>query len=64
MNNSDKSKKQLLKEIELLSTKIGKLEKSKIDHKLAENALNESEEKFRILYEASQDAIMMLAPPA
>ena len=60
MNNSDKSKKQLLKEIELLSTKIGKLEKSKIDHKLAENALNESEEKFRILYEASQDAIMML----
>ncbi len=64
MNNSDKSKKQLLKEIELLSTKIGKLEKSKIDHELAENALNESEEKFRILYEASQDAIMMLAPPA
>ena len=63
MNNSDKSKKQLLKEIELLSTKIGKLEKSEIDHKLAENALNESEEKFKILYESSRDAIMMLAPP-
>ncbi len=63
MNNSDKSKKQLLKEIEFLSTKIGKLEKTKIDHKLAEKTLHESEEKFRILYESSRDAIMMLAPP-
>ncbi|MEA2095126.1 MAG: PAS domain-containing sensor histidine kinase [Candidatus Cloacimonadota bacterium] len=63
MNNFDKSKKQLLGEIELLSTKIGRLEKSGIDHKLAENALNVSEEKFRILYETSRDAIMMLAPP-
>ena len=63
MNNSDKSKKQLLKKIEILSTKISKLEKPEIDNELAEIALQESEEKFRVLYESSQDAIMMLAPP-
>ena len=57
MNNSDKSKKQLLKEIELLSTKIGKLEKSEINHKLVENALNEGENRFKYLFEHSPVSI-------
>ena len=51
MKSDDKTKEQLLKEIDLLKAKITGLEKSEIDHKQAEEALQESEEKYRANYD-------------
>ena len=63
MKNSKKTREQLLTEADLLRVKISELEKYETNHQQIENALKESEEKFRILYESSRDAIMTLAPP-
>ena len=63
MKGVNKTNEQLLKEINDLKTKITKLEKLEIERKQIENVLNTSENNFRILYESSRDAIMMLAPP-
>jgi PAS domain S-box-containing protein len=63
MLSGNKTREQILKEIDLLNAKMAKLKKSEIARENAEKALKESEEKFRILYESSRDAIMMLAPP-
>jgi len=51
MKSDDKTKEQLLKEIYLLKAKIGELEKSEIDRTQAEEALRESEEKYRAKYD-------------
>ena len=53
MKSDDKTKEQLLKEIDLLKAKITGLEKSEIDHKQTEEALQESEERFRAQYNGS-----------
>ena len=59
MKNTDKTNKQLLTEIEQLSAKITKLEKSKTEHKQAEKALKESEERFRTLSESAFEGIVI-----
>lgn len=41
----------------------GSLEKEIFGHKKARETLQVSEEKFRVLYESSQDSIMTLSPP-
>ncbi len=53
MKSDDTTKEQLLKEIALLKAKITGLEKSEIDHKQTEEALQESEERFRAQYNGS-----------
>lgn len=63
MKNENRTKTQLLEEIDLLNSHITKLGKIEIAHNRIDKALRESEEKFKVLYESSQDAIMMLAPP-
>ena len=63
MKSDDKTREQLINKIEKSNAKITKLEKPEIAHEKAEKALKESEEKFRILYKSSRDAIMILAPP-
>ena len=46
-NPDNKTKEQLLKVIEALSFKISELEKSETKHKLAEEALKETEERYK-----------------
>ncbi|NQU84187.1 MAG: PAS domain S-box protein, partial [Mariniphaga sp.] len=50
-NLEDKTKKQLLKEIDQLKVKITELEKSNSEVKRTEEALRESEEKYKAMYE-------------
>ncbi len=59
MKNDNKNNEQLLKEIGDLKTKITELEKSDAKHKLAEDALESSEEKFKILFESAPDAYFL-----
>ena len=49
MNDNHKTKEQLIKELEDLRRKIAKQEKSETERKRAEEALRESEEKYRSL---------------
>jgi PAS domain S-box-containing protein len=51
MKLENKTKRQLISEIEELRQRIGELEKSETDRKRAEEALRESEERFRELAE-------------
>jgi len=51
MNNQSETKQELFKENALLKQKIQKLEHSESDRKLAEAALQESEERYRTILE-------------
>ena len=55
--NSDKTREQLLKEIDLLNAKINELEKSETGRKQAEEALQDSEQNFRDLVENTMDSV-------
>jgi PAS domain S-box len=55
MNNQAKTKAQLLKEISVLNKKIKKIEKTETAYKLLEEALRESEEKYRTILENIED---------
>ncbi|MBC8416376.1 MAG: PAS domain-containing protein, partial [Candidatus Cloacimonetes bacterium] len=57
MKSNDKTREQLLKEIDLLKIKITELEKSETKRKQAEGALAESELQFRSLSDASMEGI-------
>jgi len=57
MEIKEKTKEQLIKEIELLKRRIIELEKSEFERKKVEELLRESEEKFRLAFENAKDAI-------
>ena len=58
MKNNDKTKEQLLKEIDQLRGKISELGKSEIIRKKTEKALKESEKNYRNLVESLDEGIM------
>jgi PAS domain S-box-containing protein len=57
MKSDDKTKEQLLKEIDLLKAKIAGLEKSEIKHKRVEEALRETEQNYRNLFNTCRDGV-------
>ncbi len=63
MNDLKKSKEQLLSELKDLRRQLAVLMKSEADFQKMKSALLESENKYRILFESSRDAIMLLEPP-
>jgi len=60
MKDYTKTKQELLKENALLKQKIQDLEHPKSESKRAEAALQESESKFRTLFESANDAIFLM----
>lgn len=54
---------QMAEELKRTTTSIDDLNKEIAERKRIESQLKESEEKFRILYDSSGDAIMTLSPP-
>ncbi len=63
MNDENKSKDQLLYELKQLKQELAELTKAEGNYKKVKSDLIESEEKYRILFESSRDAIMVISPP-
>jgi PAS domain-containing protein len=59
MKNKDRTKEQLIKEIEKLRQRVKELEKSESECRLEKNELKESQERFRSLSEASFEGIVL-----
>ncbi len=60
MEYNDKSKEELLEEINVLKTRISKLEKCEVEHKRAREALRESELKFMSIVTSIGDLVFIL----
>ena len=61
MKDEDKSKNQLLKELKELRKHTTKFEKLEAEHKRAEEALRESEERFRQFFENEPEYCYMIS---
>lgn len=59
MKNENRTKEQLLEEVNKLKDKIAELEKSGIGHTQVKNALKDSEERFRKLSESAFEGIVI-----
>ena len=62
MSNGEQSGKQLFDELERLRQRVAELERLEKDQKVTENALRESEEKSRMLINATTDFVTLLSP--
>ncbi len=62
MRDADKSKKQLLRELEEMRERVSELESSKKQRERTGEALGRSEEPFRKIFENSNDGIFVVDP--
>jgi len=60
MKDEDKTKEQLLDELILMRRRMAELEKAESERKQAEEALQQSESKYRTLFDQATDGIMMM----
>jgi PAS domain S-box-containing protein len=60
MKDTEKAKGQLMNELVELRQQIAKLQALKAEHKRAQEAFHESEEKYRILVEQANDGILIV----
>ena len=60
MKDEAKTKEQLITELAEMRQRITKLEKSEAERVKTEEALRESEEKYRTLFEAESDTIFLV----
>jgi len=63
MDDNKKSKHQLISELRQLKEEITELKTAKENYNQAKSDLLDSDEKYRILFESSRDAIMIIEPP-
>src|SRR4030042_5972334 len=60
MKDSSKTNQELIEDISVLQQRIEELEHSEVERKRAEEALRESEAKFRTFFESANDAIFLM----
>jgi len=62
MKDQEKAKAELLQELETLRGKVAGFEKTEVEHKRAEEAYRKSQERFRKIFQYSNDAIFIFDP--
>ncbi len=60
MKDQEKAKAELLQELETFRGKLAGFEKTEIEHKRTEEALRKSQERFRKIFQYSNDAIFII----
>jgi len=60
MADSKKTKKELIEEVQVLRSRLEELERGKSTRKRAEEALRESEERYRSMFDSVSNAILLI----